>query len=171
MSVQLSMFDPPTSEGSPNATSSPASGRGATHCAKPGGPTTAPCGPGALLASPSRLRERVTVAVTRDTSPLFGSNSSKSAALQSSLVSKLKQRLGTAGGTIFTQDWRLKTTPAGWSYWAHTARGHRTSDSGSSSWGTPSARDWKDGACREQLEQGTVTERGLLGRQVAGLAS
>jgi hypothetical protein len=37
-------------------------------------------------------------------------------------------------------------------------------------WATPSTRDHKDGACQEQLENGTVEVNSLLGRQVLGAA-
>jgi hypothetical protein len=36
------------------------------------------------------------------------------------------------------------------------------------SWATPTTRDHKDGACQEQIENGTVPVNGLLGRQVLG---
>ena len=70
-----------------------------------------------------------------------GSRSFASAALQSSLASRLKQRLGTAGGTLFNQTWKEKVTPAGWRYWAHTASARRTGGSVCISWPTPTKEE------------------------------
>lgn len=57
-SGQLSMFDLPTLPDTPNATSSPASASGPTLSDAPAGPTTAPSGPVAALARPSRRQEK-----------------------------------------------------------------------------------------------------------------
>jgi hypothetical protein len=51
----------------------------------------------------------------------------------------LRARLATAGSILFTQIWRRKVTPAGRSYWAHTASARLTSGSASGSWLTPTA--------------------------------
>ena len=75
-----------------------------------------------------------------------GSISSASAALQLSLVSKLKQRLDTAGSTLFKLTWKEKTTPAGRSVSLLRASGHRTSGSDSGSWPTTLASDSRGSA-------------------------
>ena len=56
--------------------------------------------------------------------------SSLSANLTSSLASRLKTQLSTVGSIEYTQTWKEKTTPAGLSYWAHTASERRTEDTG-----------------------------------------
>jgi hypothetical protein len=74
--------------------------------------------------------------MTRGTSGQHGSTSLRSAALQSSLESRLKRRLGTAGSTLFKMTWKNKATPAHRSVCLLRASGHRTSDSGFGSWPT-----------------------------------
>ena len=93
--------------------------------------------PASPLALPVLAKDSRTVA----TSGPRGSRSSASADLQSCLESKLRQQLGTGGSTLFSQTWKQKATPAGRSYWAHTASVPRTSDSGFTSWPTPQTFD------------------------------
>lgn len=57
--------------------------------------------------------------------------------LYSRLVSRLKERFASVGSMEFKQTWKVRVTPSGLSYWAHTAVGHRTSASAFSS--SPSA--------------------------------
>ena len=67
-----------------------------------------------------------------------------SAALQSSLASRLKRRLGTDGSTVYNETWKEKATPSGLSYLAHTASARRTSGKGSigvEGWPTPCSLD------------------------------
>lgn len=70
--------------------------------------------------------------------------SSKSAALTQSLASKLRQQLGRDGLMEYKQTWNQKVTPAGRSYWAHTASGHRISDNVFTGWPTPKESDYKN---------------------------
>ena len=88
------------------------------------------------------------------------SNSLRSAALTQSLVSRLKERLGTDGSMIYKQQWKQKATPSGIVYWAHTASARRTSDSDCTGWPTATSRNWKDG------KQQDVPINSLLGRAV-----
>ena len=74
-----------------------------------------------------------------------GSISSASAALQLSLVNKLKQRLTTAGSTLFKLTWKEKITPAGRSVSLLRASALRTSASDCSSWPTPIVGDTTGG--------------------------
>jgi hypothetical protein len=83
---------------------------------------------------------------TSATSGLSGSISSASAALQLSLVNKLKQRLDTAGSTLLKLTWKEKITPAGRSVSLLRASGHRTSGSDSGSWPTTLASDSRGSA-------------------------
>ena len=94
------------------------------------------------------------VTTIRATSGPSGSSSSASAALQSSLVSRLKARCGTGGSTVFAETWKAKTTPSGRPYWAHTASARRISGNGSTSWPSPKAQE--DGRTLDQYEQGRI---------------
>lgn len=77
-----------------------------------------------------------------------GSGSGASAALTSSLVSRLKQRLPLGGTTVFAMTWKQKTTPSGrlLSRLAASARSTSVNASGGSlnvesPWATPSAEE------------------------------
>ena len=69
---------------------------------------------------------------------------SSSAALQSSLASRLQARTASLGSTLYRLTWKDRATPAGQSIPALRASARRTSDSDCTGWVTPSARDWKD---------------------------
>ncbi len=147
MSVTSAMSVPPTSTATAAVISFPASPCGTTPWASLAGPmTVAPSGPAPAPASPSPPPAAVLVSTTSGTFGPCGSTSSASASLQSSLESRLRQRFGSAGSTLFSQTWKEKATPAGRSYSAHTASAHRTSGSGCGSWPTPNSEDAKAGA-------------------------
>ena len=74
------------------------------------------------------------------TSGQHGIDLSASVALQSSLVSRLKQRLDTAGSTLYRMTWKVSVTPSGRSVSLLRASA-RTSEAGSGSWPTPTTRD------------------------------
>ena len=167
----------PNLSGIHNAISSRALADGRTHCALQAGTTTALCGPEAALASRSAPSVSEAGLLTSGTYGPHGSISLRSAALQSSLGSKLQTRL--SGSTLFKETWKRKTTPLGRPLLAHTASAHRISDNGFtgwaapkvtdlalvaefylSTWATPTARDHKDGA-----SDGTAPINSLLGRQ------
>jgi len=77
----------------------------------------------------------------------YSSISSASVRLQSSLESRLRQRLEQAGSTIYKLTWKQKVTPQGWSYCQRVASVPRIkeTDSGTlqSVWMTPKASDGK----------------------------
>ena len=120
-----------------SATSSPVLVAGATLCALPDGPTTDLFGRAVAHASPSAPQAPKKALLMIDTSGLSGSISSASAALESSLVSKLKQRLTTDGSTLFNLIWKVKATPAGRQVYRLRASGRRISDNDCGSWPTP----------------------------------
>ena len=124
-----------------SAISSPALVAGATPCALPGGPTTDLFGRAVAHASLSVPLARKKAPPMIGISGLPGSISSASAALELSLVSKLKQRLSTDGSILFKLTWKEKVTPAGRLVCRLAASGHRTSDSDSGSWPTPQTMD------------------------------
>lgn len=81
-----------------------------------------------------------------DTSGPTSFGSSKSAALQSSLASRLRERLDSLGSTLYRLTWRERVTPSGRRILARVGSALRTSDSDSTSWPTTAARDWKSSA-------------------------
>lgn len=83
--------------------------------------------------------------MTLVTSGRHGSPSSASAALQSSLESRLLPRLDTAGSTLFVETWKRKATPLRRRYWEHTASARRTSGSACTSVPSPDARSGRGG--------------------------
>jgi hypothetical protein len=73
------------------------------------------------------------------TSGLSGSISSASAALASSLVSRLKQRSATAGSTLFNLTWKESTTPSQRPVSLLRASVRRISDNDCGSWPSPTS--------------------------------
>lgn len=69
----------------------------------------------------------------------YGSASSASAALQSSLESRLRQQLPTGGLTMFIKGWKRKTTPLGRLYCQLAVLAHPTVEIDSGLWPTPKA--------------------------------
>lgn len=132
---------PATCAASPSATSSLASAAGVTLSDSPAGPMTDLFGQVVAPASPS-ARRAPTLGVPIPA--IFGRRgiaSSASAALQSSLVSRLKARLPMGGSTLFQMTWKEKATPSGRLVCLLRASGHRTSDSDCGSWPTPQVHD------------------------------
>lgn len=74
-----------------------------------------------------------------------GTTLSASENLSQSLVSRLRQRLGTVGSMEYVETWKERTTPSGMRYWEHTASGHRTSGSDCTGWAPPTAEDGRRG--------------------------
>lgn len=137
MSDQLSMFDPVISPDTHNATSSLVSVSGPTRSGSRDGQTTAPSGQEAAPVQFSAQQAKARGLQMLVTSGRIGSGSSASAALQSSLESRLVQRLDTAGSTLFKMIWRRRLTPLGRPYLERAASAHRTSDSACGSWPSP----------------------------------
>lgn len=134
---------PMSSEGSRSAISSPASAYGPTRSATPAGPTIAPCGPAPALAS---LSARQVAELGLLTSGIFGHHGSislSSAALQSSLASRLRARLVSSGSTLFALTWKERATPSGRPICALRASARRTSDNDCGSWPSPVVNDAK----------------------------
>ena len=133
------------SPGSISATSLQASGSGHTPCETPDGATTGRSGPEAALASLSPRQAIAEGWMTRDTFGRTGDGSSTSAALQSSLGSRLRQQLQNRGCAIYKLTWKEKTTPSGLPYSQLVASAHRTKgidcSSERSNWPTPCANN------------------------------
>jgi hypothetical protein len=139
MTDQLSMFDLMNCESSPNATSSRASASGPTPCVLQDGPMTVLFGQEAARASLSARQVQEAGLMTSGTSGRTGTISSASAALQSSLASRLQARTASVGSTLYTLTWKQRATPSGLLICALRASARRISDSASGllGWPTP----------------------------------
>jgi len=140
------MLSPLTLQATPNAISLLVSESGAMRYVNQDGLTVDLFG--RVVAHASRLAPQAIKKAppTNAISGLSGSISSASAALQLSLVSKLKQRLDTAGSTLFKLTWKEKITPAGRSVSLLRASALRTSGSDSGLWPTTLASDSRGSA-------------------------
>ena len=155
------MYDLMTCEAMRSATSSRESVSGATHCGAPATPTPDLFGRGVALASLSARQAKALGLLTSGTYGRTSTGLSNSAALQSSLASRLQARTASLGSTLYRLTWKARVTPAGQSIPALRASARRTSDSDCTGWPTPTTRDWKDGA-----ECENVSINSLLGRAV-----
>lgn len=142
-------------------TSSPASGAGNTPLPLPGGPPIEKSGQAPAHVSPSVRPGEDLEPPTPATSGPSGSGSFASDDLSRSLASRLQERLGTAGLTLYSQTWKRKATPAGRLYWAHTASARRTSGNGCTGGPTASATDWK-GSTRIGQRRGQLSEAVMI---------
>lgn len=139
------MFTPPTCADSSSAISSPALGSGVWPCAAPAGPTIDLFGPVPVRAN---LSHRQAKALGLTTSGTFGrrsSTSSASAALQSSLESRLRAATQTLGSTLYKMTWKAWNTGSQRSRSRLRASVLRTSATGSTGWPTPGASDGSGG--------------------------
>jgi len=135
MSVQMIL------PGLHNVTSSLVSECGAMPSGWPGGRIARPYGQDPALASLSAWQAWAVDLTTSGTSGRSGSTSSSSASLQSYLVSRLKQRLGTGGSILFRLTWKESATPLQRPVSLLRASAHRISDSVCGSWPTPITND------------------------------
>ncbi len=158
------MFDLTTSEATDSAISSPAWESGPTRSGVPVGATIDLFGQVPVRANLSARQAQDLGFLTSGTYGRTSTGSSASAALQSSLESRLRARTQTLGSTLYAMTWKPWTTPSGRSRFRLRASVRRTSETDSTGWPTPTTRDWKDGA-----ECENVPLNALLGR-VAWLA-
>lgn len=122
---------------------------GTTHCGSQDGRKTDQSGMDRAHASRSAVPEREKALKTNATSGLNFTGLSASAALQSALVSRLRQKTASLGSSLYKLTWKVRTTPSGRSIHAVRASVRRISDSDCTGleltpWVTPAARDWKD---------------------------
>lgn len=141
MSARSPSWTQPTLPGFDSAISSPESADGAEHCDSLAGLTTGPSGPEAAPASLFRRRASNSGPQTTDTCGPSGSTSFASAALQSSLASRLRARLPSGGGMEYAMTWKVRATPARRRISALRAAAPRTSGSGCTGWPTCRAED------------------------------
>ena len=83
-----------------------------------------------------------------------GTTSSGSAALQSSLASRLRARMAGRGSILFTLTWKEQATPAGLRFCLLRASARRMDDIASGSWPTPKASDVTDHGSIERAMDG-----------------
>lgn len=128
----------------PNGTSSPGLEAGPERSESLASLTTAETAPQACPASLSAPAANKKARAMIDTSGRSSSISPESAALNESLVSRLRERLASIGSMEYRQTWKRRATPSGRLFWEHTALARRIEDSACIGWPTASARDWKD---------------------------
>lgn len=143
------MLHPTSCEASPSAISSPESACGPSLYDLLVGPIAAPSGQAAARASLSARQVRDSGSLTSGTFGPPSTTSSPSADLQSSLESRLQAKLSTIGSTLYTLTWKPWVTPSGVSRSRLRASARRISETATTGWPTPAARDWK-GATKER---------------------
>lgn len=140
-SAALKTSTPTICAASPSAISSPASASGATRSEPQAGPTIDLFGPVPVLANLSARQAKELGLLTSGTSGRPGTTSSASAALQSSLESRLRARTQILGSTLYRMTWKPWATPLGRSRSRLRASVPRTSGTDCIGWPTPQARD------------------------------
>lgn len=144
MDVLLLMLLRRTFGASRRCTSSAVSPAGRSPCNSQAGPQPAPSGQAAARASRSPRQAKAQASPTSDTSGLISTGSSASAALQSSLVSRLQARTQSLGSTMYSLTWKPWVTPGQRSLSRLRASVLRTSETARTGWVTPTTRDHKD---------------------------
>ena len=142
------MSSPTTCGDSHSAISSQESASGPTRSALPVGKTLDLFGRVPAPASPSLAQGSSSGQPTSATCGPRGSGSSASAALQTSLASRLRDRLPLPGLTLYRLTWKTRVTPLGRPICALRASGLRTSDSDCTGWPTTNATDGKGASTR-----------------------
>ncbi len=137
-----------TSQGSLRPISSPVSASGPTPCAPLAGTTAAPSGPDPAPASPSAPPVEGGAPPTSGTCGPSSIASSRSAALQSSLESRLRARLAETGSTLFGLTWKPWDMQSGRPILARRASALRTSASAYGGWPTPRLEDGESSGMR-----------------------
>ena len=138
------MYDQMNLLDTPSATSSPGSEAGRSPCDSPASPTITPSGLDRAHVNLSARQALEQGLMTRGTSGPVLPGSLRSAALQSSLESRLRARLQGLGSTLYKLTWKQWATPLGLQRSRLRASVPRTSGIALTGWVTASARDWKD---------------------------
>jgi hypothetical protein len=128
-----------------NATSSQGSEGGASPSSSQESPPQPDCFRGRAPASLSPRQAKEAGLLTSGISGQPSTISSGSAALQSSLESRLPHLMVSDGATLYRMTWKWRATPSGRLICALRASAHRTSDKGSTGWPTPQSSDGSGG--------------------------
>ena len=139
------MFIQMTLPGLDSAIFSPASACGATPCVAPDGPMITPSGREAVLVNLSARQAKAAGLLTSGTCGPRSTTSSASAALQSSLASRLQAVTDLHGSTLYKLTWKRRATPAGRWIPALRASARRISGKDCIGWRIPSASDPEGG--------------------------
>jgi len=134
-----------------SVTSLPGSADGVMRSGLRVGPMIGRAGRGVARANLTARQAKERGLLTSGTFGLPSTISSRSATLASSSGSRLRQRLATAGSTLFKQTWKEQVTPSGRTVWLPVVSGHRTKGNGCTSWPTTKENDAR-GNCYETTE-------------------
>ena len=143
----------------PSAISSPVSASGAAPCASQDGLTTGPSGQVPAPASLSPRQAKVLGLMTSGTSGPRSTGSLSSAALQSSLESRLRVQTASSGSTLYKLTWKQRGIEQGQPICALRASVRRTSDSECIGWPTPNAGPQNDTDSRWEQRREEVKAR------------
>ena len=174
MTDQLQMFEQTSSKDLPKPISSLGSESGHTHSDKQVSQTIPPSGQDHAPANRSVQQGEEQAQQTNDTSGPNSTVWSKSAALQESLVSKLREKLERLGSTLYKLTWRKKSTPQGWSYSQLVASAHRTKDkdftgSPKTHWSTTRTTDGTGGPRPVEIRDGKAVRVSKTTGQTFGI--
>ena len=136
------MSTPATCAASPSAISSQALAFGHMPSGLPDGATTDLFGLVPVRANLSARQAKELGLMTSGTCGPTSTTLSKSAALQSSLESRLQAKTQTLGSTLYAMTWKPWVTPSGRSRSRLRASVRRTSETGFIGWPTPSAQEF-----------------------------
>jgi hypothetical protein len=155
------MSDQKTLKDSPSVISSQESEDGVEHYNSQDGVQIDLFGQEALPVSPSQQPGKEKEKMTHG---IFGQSSlisSESANLQQSLVSRLQQLSDLGGSTIYKLTLKEKVTPQQRQYYQLGASAPRTKERDSSSWPTPTQRDYKGGRKLDSNAQNSSATTGV----------
>ena len=160
------MSDRTISEDTRSAISSPGSASGLTLFDEPDGPTSAPSGPGAALASPiagpTPCGSAEPGGTTIGTCGPTGDPSSRSSSLQSCLASRLQTRLPLDGWTKSLMTWSAMDTPAQRQLCLLSVSAARRNACAYGLYATPTRSDEKGSvSLKRTLERAATSRRGV----------
>lgn len=124
-----------------SVTSLPGSADGVMRSGLRVGPMIGRAGRGVVRANLTARQAKEKGLLTSGTFGQRSTISSRSVDLAFSLGSRLRQRLATAGSTLFKQTWKERVTPSGRTVWLPVVSGHRTRGNGCTSWPTTRETD------------------------------
>ena len=147
-----------TCAASRNATFSPELASGPMPCDPQDGQMTDLFGLVPVRANLSARQAKELGLMTSGTCGQPSTTSSRSAALQSSLESRLQAKTAILGSTLYTLTWKPWVTPSGRSRFRLRASVRRTSGTDFTGWATPAARDWRSASGSPEFLAGRLEE-------------
>lgn len=145
------MYDPMICGDLFSAISSPASADGRLPCDLPACQIAPGYGPDPAHASLSARQAKAQGLMTSGTYGPLSSGSSSSAALGASMVSRLQAALQDRGSTLYKLTWKQWAMPSGLLRSRLRASVRRISETDSTGWPTPAARDWKSASASPEF--------------------